>query len=120
MLGVVNFAAQIPIFVLAPLAGVWVDRLNRHRVLVGTQSLAMLQSFAMAALVLSDRVTLGQIIALSIFQGLINSLDIPARQAFVVQMIDRPEDLSNAIALKLVDGAIGAARGAGDRGRADL
>jgi MFS family permease len=99
MLGVVNFAAQIPIFLLAPLAGVWVDRLNRHRLLVGTQSLAMLQSFAMAALVLSNRVTLDQIIALSVFQGLVNSLDIPTRQAFVVQMIDRPEDLSNAIAL---------------------
>ena len=99
MLGVVNFAAQIPIFLLAPLAGVWLDRWNRHRVLIATQTLSMLQSFAMAYLVLSDRITLGQIIALSIFQGLINALDIPTRQAFIVQMIDQPEDLSNAIAL---------------------
>ncbi len=99
MLGVVNFAAQIPIFLLAPLAGVWLDRWNRHRVLVATQTLSMLQSFAMAYLVLSDRITLGQIIGLSIFQGIVNALDIPTRQSFIVQMIDRPEDLSNAIAL---------------------
>ena len=99
MLGVVNFAAQIPIFVLAPVAGVWLDRLNRHRVLVGTQTLSMLQSFAMAYLVLSGRITMPQIIALSIFQGIVNALDIPTRQSFLVQLIDRPEDLSNAIAL---------------------
>jgi MFS family permease len=99
MLGVVNFAAQIPIFLLAPVAGVWLDRLNRHRVLVCTQTLSMLQSFAMAFLVLSDRITLAQIIALSVFQGIVNALDIPTRQAMIVQMIDEPEDLSNAIAL---------------------
>ena len=99
MLGVVNFAAQIPIFVLAPLAGVWLDRSNRQRVLVATQTLSMLQSFAMAYLVLSDRVTLGQIIALSAFQGIINAVDIPARQSMIVHMIERAEDLSNAIAL---------------------
>lgn len=99
MLGVVNFAAQIPIFLLAPLAGVWLDRWNRHRVLLATQTMSMLQSFAMAYLVLSDRITLAHIIALSVCQGLIYALDIPTRQAFIVQMIDEPEDLSNAIAL---------------------
>ncbi len=99
MLGVVNFAAQIPIFLLAPLAGVWLDRWNRHHVLVATQSLSMLQSFAMAYLVLSGRITLTQIITLSVLQGIVNALDIPTRQSFIVQMIDRPEDLSNAIAL---------------------
>ncbi len=99
MLGVVNFAAQIPIFALAPLAGVLLDRWNRHHVLIGTQSLSMLQSFALAGLVLTDRITLAQIIALNVFQGVINAVDIPARQSFLVEMIDRPEDLSNAIAL---------------------
>jgi MFS family permease len=99
MLGVVNFAAQIPIFLLAPLAGVWLDRWNRHHVLLATQVLSMLQSFALAFLVLSDRITLGQIVALNVFQGIVNALDIPTRQAFLVQMIDEPEDLSNAIAL---------------------
>ncbi|HVU86212.1 MAG TPA: MFS transporter [Pirellulales bacterium] len=99
MLGVVNFAAQIPIFLLAPLAGVWLDRWNRHRVLQATQTLSMVQSFAMGYLVLSEHITLVQIIALSIFQGIVNALDILTRQSFLVQMIDEPEDLSNAIAL---------------------
>jgi len=98
-LGISNFAAQIPIFLLAPLAGVWLDRWNRHRVLVATQALSMVQSFAMAFLVLSDRITIAQIIALNVLQGIVNALDIPARQSLIVQMIDRPEDLSNAIAL---------------------
>jgi MFS family permease len=99
LLGVVSFAGQIPTFLLAPFAGVWVDRLNRHRVLVVTQVLAMLQSFALAALALSGRITVWDIVWLSAFQGLINAFDMPGRQAFVVEMVDKPEDLSNAIAL---------------------
>ena len=105
MLGVVNFAAQIPIFLLAPLAGVWLDRWNRHRVLLTTQTLSMLQSFAMAYLVLSGRITLAQIITLSVLQGLIYALDIPTRQAFIVQMIDEPEDLEQRDRAEFVDGA---------------
>lgn len=99
LLGVVGFAGQIPAFVLSPFAGVLVDRWNRHRVLVITQLLAMLQSFALAALALSGRVTIGQIIALSIVQGIVNAFDLPARQAFVIEMVEGPEDLGNAIAL---------------------
>jgi len=99
LLGVVGFAGQIPTFLLAPFAGVWVDRLSRHRVLVVTQVLAMLQSFALAVLALSGVIRISHIIALSIFQGLINAFDTPARQAFVVEMVDQREDLSNAIAL---------------------
>ncbi len=99
MLGVVNFTAQIPIFLLAPLAGVWLDRWNRHRVLLATQTLSMVQSFAMAALVLTEHISLWQILTLSIFQGIVNALDIPTRQSFLVEMIDNPADLSNAIAL---------------------
>src|ERR1041384_4280806 len=97
LLGVVGFAGQIPTFLLAPFAGVWVDRLSRHRVLVVTQVLAMLQSFALAVLALAHVITIWQIIALSVFQGLINAFDTPARQAFVVEMVDQREDLSNAI-----------------------
>jgi MFS family permease len=99
LLGVVGFAGQIPTFLLAPFAGVWVDRLVRHRVLVITQILAMLQSFALAVLALLGRITVWDVIALSAFQGLINAFDMPARQAFVVEMVDDRNDLSNAIAL---------------------
>ncbi len=99
LLGIVGFAGQVPTFLLAPFAGVWVDRLNRHRVLVVTQILAMLQSFALAALALAGRITVADIIWLSAFQGLINAFDMPGRQAFVVEMVEDREDLGNAIAL---------------------
>lgn len=99
LLGIVGFAGQIPSFILAPFAGVLVDRWNRHRLLVMTQILALLQSLAMALLVLSGLIKIWHIIALSVFQGLINAFDMPARQAFVVEMVDRREDLANAIAL---------------------
>jgi len=99
LLGIVGFAGQIPSFLLAPFAGVLVDRWNRHRLLVITQVLALLQSLAMALLTLTGLITTWQIIVLSVFQGLINAFDMPARQAFVVEMVERREDLANAIAL---------------------
>jgi MFS family permease len=99
LLGVVGFAGQIPTFLVAPFAGVWVDRLDRQRVLVVTQFLAMLQSLALAVLTLSGHVTIHEIISLSAFQGLINAFDMPGRQAFMVQMVDDKRDLGNAIAL---------------------
>jgi MFS family permease len=99
LLGIVGFAGQIPTFLLAPLAGVWVDRLNRRNVLLVTQFLAMLQSLALAALTLTHRITIHEIIALSAFQGLINAFDMPGRQTFLVEMVEEKEDLGNAIAL---------------------
>jgi len=99
LLGVVGFAGQIPSFVLAPFAGVLVDRWNRHRLLVVTQILALVQSLALALLTLTGVIKIWHVIALSVFQGLINAFDMPARQAFVVEMVDRREDLANAIAL---------------------
>ena len=107
MLGVVGFAGQIPTFVVAPLAGVLVDRWNRHRVLVVTQALSLVQSAALAVLALTDRITVAQVLALAAFQGLINAFDTPARQAMVVELIDDRADLSNAIALNstMVNGA---------------
>ena len=99
LLGIVGFAGQIPSFLLAPFAGVLVDRWNRHRLLVITQVLALLQSLAMALLALTGLIKIWQVIVLSVFQGLINAFDMPARQAFVVEMVDRREDLANAIAL---------------------
>src|SRR5215471_10098728 len=84
LLGLTGFAGQIPIFFLTPLAGVWVDRWNRHRTLVVTQILSMLQSFALAALALSGTITIAEVLALMLFQGAVNAFDMPARQAFVV------------------------------------
>jgi MFS family permease len=90
---------MIPTFVLAPLAGVLADRWNKHRVLTVTQVLAAIQSAGLAVLTISGRITIPEILALSIFQGLINAFDIPVRQSFVVQMIEDRSDLPNAIAL---------------------
>jgi MFS family permease len=105
LLGTVSFAGQIPTFLLAPFAGVLVDRVNRRKLLVWTQVLAGIQSLALAALTLAKIITIHEIIALSIFQGLINAFDMPGRQSFLVQMVSgdtgKPDkqDLSNAIAL---------------------
>jgi MFS family permease len=99
LLGIVGFAGQIPTFLLAPFAGVWVDRLDRRKVLVVTQVLAMLQSLALAVLTLARHISVQEVIWLSAFQGLINAFDMPARQAFLVQMVEDKQDLGNAIAL---------------------
>jgi len=107
LLGLASFAGQIPILFLAPFAGVWVDRWDRHRTLVVTQILSMIQSFALAALALGGLIRVWEILALALMQGAINAFDMPARQSFVVQMIERREDLGNAIALNssMVNGA---------------
>ena len=107
LLGLTGFAGQIAILFLTPFAGVWVDRWDRHRTLVVTQVLSMLQSFALAALALAGIINVWEIIVLVFLQGAINAFDMPARQAFVVQMIERREDLGNAIALNssMVNGA---------------
>ena len=99
LLGFVSFAGQIPMFFLGPVAGVWVDRWDRHRTLVVTQVLSMLQSFALAVLALAHIINIWEILFLSLVQGLINTFDMPSRQAFVVQMVESRDDLSNAIAL---------------------
>src|SRR5438309_1575441 len=99
LLGLVGFASQIPLFVLGPFAGVWVDRLDRHRVLIVTQILSMIQSFWLAALALTGHISVRDILALSVFQGVINAFDMPARQAFVTEMVTDRSDLASAIAL---------------------
>jgi MFS family permease len=99
LLGIVGFSGQIPTFLLAPFAGVWVDRLNRRHVLIVTQILAMVQSFALAVLTLTKQITIHEIIWLSMFQGMINAFDMPGRQAFLVEMVEDKQDLGNAIAL---------------------
>jgi len=99
LLGTVSFAGQIPTFFIAPFAGVWIDRLDRRQVLVWTQTLAMVQSLALAALTFSGHITIGWILGLSILQGVINAFDMPGRQSFMVQMVGDKADLGNAIAI---------------------
>ena len=107
LLGVVGFAGQIPTLILAPVAGVFVDRWDRRRVLVVTQALSMLQSAVLAGLTLAGVITVPEILGLQALQGVINAFDTPARQAFVVSMIEDRADLPNAIALNssLVNGS---------------
>ncbi|WP_310488739.1 MFS transporter [Chamaesiphon sp. VAR_69_metabat_338] len=99
MLGVVGFTSQIPNFLLTPFGGVLVDRFPRQRILIATQILAMLQSLCLAALALSGVIQIWHLLVLSLFQGIINAVDAPARQAIVTELVDRPEDLANAIAI---------------------
>jgi MFS family permease len=99
LLGLIGFCGLVPTFVLAPIAGVFVDRHSRHRVILMTQVLSMLQSFALAALALGGVITVAEIAALQLLQGMINAFDTPARQAFVVEMVEDRGDLPNAIAL---------------------
>ncbi len=99
LLGIVGFASQMPSFLLSPFAGVLADRLNRHRVVIATQVLAMVQALILAILTLTSTISIWHIIVLSTFLGLVNAFDIPARQSFLLDMIENKEDLGNAIAL---------------------
>src|SRR5580693_7213217 len=99
LLGLVSFAGQIVSFALGPIAGVWVERLNRRRLLVWTQAGGAVQSLALAALTLAHVINLWEIIALTALQGVINAFDMPGRQSFLVQMVEDRNDLSNAIAI---------------------
>jgi MFS family permease len=99
LLGVVGFTGRIPTFLFAPLAGVLVDRWSRHRLLVITQILSTIQALILAFLVLTGMITVWHIIFLSLFLGFVNAFDVPVRQSFVVDMVEKEEDLGNAIAL---------------------
>jgi MFS family permease len=107
LLGIVEFSGQIPIFFLAPFAGVLADRHNRHRILILTQVLAMVQALILALLVLSDLIEIWHIIVLGIVLGIIRAFEMPTRQSFMVEMVGDKNDLGNAIALNstMVNGA---------------
>ena len=98
LLGSVNFVGQIPMFLLSPIGGVVADRSHRHRIIIATQVASMVLAFALAALTLSGAIRIWEIFVLSLLLGIVNAFDIPARQAFLVEMTSR-EDLMNAIAL---------------------
>jgi len=107
MLGVVGFVGDIPAFLAAPIAGVLADRWDRNRLIRLVQSLAMVQATVLAVLVLTGAVEVWHIIALTLFSGLLTAFEVPVRQSYIVEMIERREDLGNAVALNssLVNGA---------------
>ncbi len=98
MLGLVGFSGQIPIFLLAPLGGAFADRHNRRNIIVFTQTASMLLAFVLAALALTNLIQIWHIFVLASLLGVVNALDIPTRQAFVVDMVGKG-DVVNAIAL---------------------
>ena len=98
-LGLVGFASQIPAALITPFAGVLTDRWNRHRTVFITQVAAMIQAFVLMGLTLTGAICGWQIVLLSVFAGLVTGFDVPARQSFLVQMVERRDDLANAIAL---------------------
>jgi MFS family permease len=99
MLGIVGFISDAPLFLLVPFAGVLVDRLKRHRIMVVTQALSALQAAVLAVLVLTDQVAVWHVFALGGLLGIVSAFDITARQAFIVDIIEDRNDLPNAIAL---------------------
>jgi MFS family permease len=99
LLGLVGFAGQFPTFLFASFAGVLADRRNRHRILILTQSLAMVQALVLSFLVLSHLIRIWHIIVLAIFLAIVNAFDMPTRQSFLVEMVEDKKDLGNAIAL---------------------
>lgn len=100
LLGLVGFCEQIPIFALAPIAGVYADRWDKHKALEWIELFAMLQAILLGVLTLMDMVNIWHLIALSLTLGVINAFEVPLRQSFVVDMVDRDKAaLGNAIAI---------------------
>jgi MFS family permease len=97
-LGAVGFAGQIPVFLLAFLGGVVADRYNRHRIIIATQTSSMILAFILALLTLSGHIEIWHIFVLSILLGVVNAFDMPGRQAFIVELVEKG-DFMNAIAL---------------------
>ena len=100
LLGIVGFSGQIPLLIITPFAGVFADRLDKHKILLYTQALSMIQAFVLAALVLTNSIQVWEIILLSFILGIFDALDMPTRQSFMVEMVgNNREDLGNAIAI---------------------
>jgi MFS family permease len=99
LLGVVGFVETIPVLILTPFVGVFVDRWNRHRILIITQSCCMILAFIMSFLILTGLVQVWHILVLSVFLGAVSAVDATTRQSFWVEIIENKADLGNAIAL---------------------
>jgi MFS family permease len=100
MLGLVAGAQQLPMLFVAPVAGVWADRLDRRKLLIVAQTLCAVQALALAALTFAGLVTVWHVVGFALVLGLVNAIETPTRQAFLLEMIGTKEDLPNAIALQ--------------------
>jgi MFS family permease len=107
LLGITNFTGQIPVLLLGLFAGVFSDRWNRRRIVIATQTFAMIQAFLLGILTVTNLITVGELIFLCFCLGCINAFDMPTRQAFMTEIVDSAADLPNAIALNssMVNGA---------------
>ena len=101
-LGIVDFAGQLPTFILSPLAGVWLDRWDLRKTIFICQTLSLIQAFILAALTLTDLVRFGHVLTIAILLGVVNGFELPARQSFVVHLVEKREHLPGAIALNSV------------------
>lgn len=99
LLGVLTFAANVPVLVLAPLVGLWSDRFNRHRIMIATQVLEMLQAMVLAALAFSGLIEIWHIIALTMFLGVCVAVELPVRHAYLLELVGDKQDLPNAVAM---------------------
>jgi MFS family permease len=98
LLGLVGFASQIPVFLLSPIGGVVADRYDRHRIVIATQATSMLLALVLAAATLREAAGTREVLAVAVLMGIVNAFDVPARQAFIVELVP-PDDMLNAIAL---------------------
>lgn len=101
LLGVVGFLSSIPIFLLSLFGGVMADRMNKRNILIATQSVFMLLALCLAALTQAKLITVSQIMAIAVLNGVVMAFDAPSRQAVVVEMVGK-EHLFNAIVLNSV------------------
>ncbi|MGB9787934.1 MAG: MFS transporter [Dictyoglomus turgidum] len=99
LLGTTAFLSQIPNLFFSPFVGIFLDRFSKHKILILTQTLLMLQAFTLSLLTLTNTIRIWHLLLLSLILGILNSVDAPTRQSFVIEMVENPEDLSNAIAL---------------------
>src|SRR5687767_4351474 len=99
LLGVLGFAANLPILLLAPFAGLLSDRFNRHRMMLATQVVEMLQAVALAALALTGALEIWHVIALTVLLGVCVAIELPVRHAYLLELIGDKQDLPNAVAV---------------------
>ena len=102
LLGVVSFSGQIPTFILTLLTGVLTDRWSKHSVILVANILSLIQAFILAILCLTDIVQIWHIVVLAVGLGIVNAFEVPARQSFIVDLVEKKEDLGNAIALNSI------------------
>lgn len=98
LLGVLSFAANLPVLLLAPFAGLWSDRFNRHRMMLATQVLEMLQAVVLTTLAFSGLIATWHIIVLTVFLGLCVAVELPVRHAYLLELVGDKQDLPNAVA----------------------